>query len=88
MPRAEKGQRFGGRVKGTPNKFTKELKNMILGALEDVGGQAYLAEQAKKNPTAFMALIGKVLPKDINANVNVMDSLADRIREARERVGR
>jgi hypothetical protein len=37
---------------------------MILGALDDAGGQDYLAEQAHKNPAAFMALLGKVLPPE------------------------
>lgn len=51
-----------GRKPGTPNKVTKALKDMILGALNDAGGQKYLAEQAKENPGPFMALVGKVLP--------------------------
>ena len=55
-------KKTGGRVKGTPNKVTKELKDMILGALDDAGGQAYLFDQAKENPTAFLTLVGKVLP--------------------------
>jgi hypothetical protein len=37
---------------------------MILGALDDAGGQDYLAEQAYNNPSAFMALLGKVLPPE------------------------
>jgi hypothetical protein len=40
---------------------------MIAGALQDVGGQQYLAQQARSNPTAFMTLVGKTLPKDIHA---------------------
>ena len=60
----------GGSRKGIPNKINKELKDMILGALDDAGGQKYLAIQAVENPSAFMTLIGKVLPKDINANIN------------------
>lgn len=43
---------------------------MILGALEDVGGRAYLAEQALENPGAFMTLVGKVLPLQLDANVD------------------
>jgi hypothetical protein len=39
---------------------------MIRGALDDAGGQAYLAQQARENPAAFMQLIGKILPKDVN----------------------
>lgn len=57
-----------GRAKGTPNKVTSELKAMILGALEQAdpkGGQEYLRKQALANPTAFMALLGKVLPSEI-----------------------
>ncbi len=55
---------------GRPNKVTKELKEMILGALDDAGGQEYLKRQAIENPGAFLTLIGKVLPKDINATVD------------------
>ncbi len=63
------GRKTGGRQKGTPNKVTKALKEMILGALDDAGGQEYLAKQAGKNPAAFMTLIGKVLPQDVHATV-------------------
>jgi hypothetical protein len=38
---------------------------MILGALNDAGGQKYLLKQANKSPAAFMTLIGKVLPTQI-----------------------
>ena len=30
-----------------------------------VGGSAYLVAQANSNPQAFMALLGKILPKDM-----------------------
>jgi hypothetical protein len=60
---AGKGNPKGvGRKPGTPNKMTKELKEMILGALDDVGGIEYLKVQALDNPTAFLTLVGKVLP--------------------------
>lgn len=55
-----------GRAKGTPNKATKEIKQMIEGALNALGGQKYLEQQALENPVAFMGLIGKILPKDVN----------------------
>ncbi len=51
-----------GRPKGVPNKLTSDVKAMILAALHGAGGADYLREQATKNPVAFMALIGKVLP--------------------------
>ena len=54
-----------GRKKGVPNKVTGQLKEMILKALDDAGGAAYLLEQAKGNPNAFLTLVGKVLPMTI-----------------------
>jgi hypothetical protein len=54
-----------GRPKGAPNKITADVKAMILGALTAKGGQAYLEQQAEKNPIAFMTLLGKVLPMQI-----------------------
>jgi hypothetical protein len=34
------GYKTGGRAKGTPNKLTRDLREMILGALADAGGRA------------------------------------------------
>lgn len=60
------GSRPGaGRKKGAPNKFTADLKAMILGALSDAGGRQYLAKQAEESPAAFLTLIGKVLPLQV-----------------------
>lgn len=64
----KKGQKSGpGRPKGTPNKATKELKEMILGALEQSGGVEYLVERANdpRTASAFISLIGKVLPMTV-----------------------
>lgn len=55
----------GGRQKGTPNKTNADLKNMILNALDNKGGVKYLMRQADENPTAFMSLVGKVLPMTV-----------------------
>lgn len=63
----------GGRARGTPNKISGELKAMILGALDECGGQAYFIQQAKENPVAFMTLIGKILPSELSANVAIND---------------
>jgi len=54
-----------GRPKGVPNKNTTALKDMILGALNNKGGVAYLERQADENPVAFMGLVGKVLPMTV-----------------------
>jgi hypothetical protein len=59
--------RTGGRQKGTPNKVSADLRRMILGALEQRGGQKWLYTQMEANPTAFMTLLGKVLPTVVDA---------------------
>ncbi len=60
------GKREGsGRKKGVPNKINADLKEMILGALSDVGGRDYLALRAKDTPAAFLTLVGKVLPMQL-----------------------
>lgn len=57
-----KGVKTGGRQKGSPNKLTKQLKDMILQALDDSGGVDYLKQTAIDHPAAFLTLVGKVLP--------------------------
>ena len=59
-----------GRPKGCKNKIPSDLKQMILGALENKGGQAWIEDQMDANPTAFMTLLGKVLPTQIQGDPN------------------
>jgi len=56
-----------GRVKGVPNKVTREVKEMITQALDKAGGVAYLVRCAKdpKTASAFLTLVGKVLPLQV-----------------------
>ena len=61
-------RKTGGRRKGTPNKLSGALKDMILTALDRAGGVAYLVRQSEENPVAFMALLGKVLPQTVAAS--------------------
>lgn len=64
------GRKTGGRAKGVPNKATKELKEMILAALEGAGGIEYLQRQADASPAAFISLLGKIVPMQVNANAS------------------
>ena len=60
-----RGFKTGGRKKGTPNKITALLKDEILQAADSAhpeGRVGYLTQQALDNPTAFLTLLGKVLP--------------------------
>ncbi len=61
----------GGRKKGTPNKITALLRDAILKAATDAGDgdlSAYLLKQANGNPTAFLGLLGKVLPMQVGGD--------------------
>lgn len=65
-----------GRSKGTPNKTTALLKDAILKAAENAGNKvgsdglvSYLEAQASANPGPFLALLGKVLPMQVKAEV-------------------
>lgn len=62
---AVQGNRGKGRKKGVPNKLTREVKEMVLTALDNAGGDKYLLRQAEENPTAFMTLLGKIIPTQI-----------------------
>lgn len=69
----------GGSRLGKPNRVTKALKEMILGALDAAGGETYLTTQATKNPTAFMALLGRVLPTTLAGDPNAPLQIINRI---------
>ena len=54
-----------GRQKGSQNKFTN-LKDAFLNALQNVGGQAYIEDFARKYPREFLAIVAKLLPTKVN----------------------
>jgi len=65
-----KGQKTGGRRRGTPNRMPAALREMIHEALHNAGGIDYLVRQASENPTAFLTLLAKTLPKQITGAEN------------------
>ena len=78
-PSCPKGTpKTGGRKKGTPNKISSALKETILEAAEQAGGEhgtvGYLVVQAHANPTAFMSLLGKVLPTTLTGGTEKDDA--------------
>jgi len=57
------GPRNGaGRPKGSKDKGNALIREMIVQALDAAGGVSYLQEKAESHPQAFLALIGKVMP--------------------------
>jgi hypothetical protein len=60
-----------GRPKGTKNKLTN-IRDAVLEAFDTVGGAAYLVQLAQgtqSDRAAFTGLVAKVLPTQIQANV-------------------
>jgi hypothetical protein len=79
-----KGQKTGGRVKGTPNKVTGDIKTMLRDALSDVGGVEYLKTQARANPSAFLGLIKSIIPRDVNIGGQEDNELVIKIKGLKE----
>jgi hypothetical protein len=63
--RIGKGKPGPGRPKGSVNKATKAIKEMVIEALDKAGGVDYLLAQSRDNPTAFLTLVGKTLPLQV-----------------------
>lgn len=58
---------------------SNNLRDMIMAALDDAGGQQYLADQARENPGIFVSLVGKCLPKEVKAEIaatTIVDNLS------------
>jgi hypothetical protein len=53
---------------GKANLTTKQARQMILEALEMVGGAQYLATIAIINPPAFCQLVGRTLPLKVEGD--------------------
>ena len=65
----------GGRKMGSVNMTTALLKDAVLEAAQQAGGDtdglvAYLKQQAEENPGPFMSLLGKVLPMQAAGSVD------------------
>lgn len=58
-----------GRKKGSTNRLTRTIKEAIEAAFDKVGGADYLARMAEEQPQAFMTLLGKILPTQVDANL-------------------
>lgn len=65
-----------GRLKGSVNRVTRDLKNGLLSAAEELGcdGEGtggligYLKFLGLRHPKAFAGLLGRMLPLQVDAN--------------------
>ncbi len=62
-----------GRPVGSKNKTTASIKAAIEAAFQGVGGHEYLMQQAKENPQAFMTLLGKIIPAQVQTELTNPD---------------
>ena len=68
-----------GRPKGSLNKTTSILRDAILRGAQNAGGGdlvAYLTKQAEDHPGSYLTLLGKVLPLNVQGEVNAGDALS------------
>ena len=84
----KKGQVANPKGRGnSPNKVNQDVREMIQKALSNAGGVKYLTEQAEKNPVAFMSLVARILPKEMNVNVTaVTQDLVDVMQQRRDQL--
>jgi hypothetical protein len=68
-----KGQKTGGRVKGTPNKMTQTAKEAIALAAEQLGGTARLVAWAQEEPQNERVFWGTIYPKLLPLQVTGKD---------------
>lgn len=54
-----------GRVKGVPNKATANVKAALTEAFDELGGVTALMAWAKKSPTEFYKLWGRMMPLEV-----------------------
>lgn len=82
MSRPKGLPRTGGRLKGTPNKATRDLKEAILNAFSRVGGEDYLVKLASTDPRTFAMLVAKILPNTTTADIQAkMELICSWIKE-------
>lgn len=73
MPRAQPGQRFGGRKKGTPNKVTQTAKDAIAQAAADLGGAKRLVAWVKEDEQNERIFWGQIYPKLLPHQITGVD---------------
>jgi hypothetical protein len=75
-------KKSGGRVRGTPNKITRQMRELVQEATAlagdarkggDAGALKYLTRQARKKPNAFLALLGKTIEKHVKLDATVRE---------------
>lgn len=57
-----------GRPKGSLDKGNAAIRELIVKALDELGGAQYLVQTAQSHPAAFLSLLGKVMPLQLEGS--------------------
>lgn len=82
LPDIEKGRR--GRPMGAKSKPIVKIKEMVEQALSELGGVDYLVEQGRQNPAQFLTLLAKVIPHQVQTDINAQIAIVARPQLSRE----
>ncbi len=65
------GKKTGGRKKGTPNKLSSTVKENVVAVFNHLNGEelTHIKDWALENPTQFYNLYAKLLPTEIEADI-------------------
>ena len=65
-------KKVGGRVAGTPNKFTQTVKEVFSNVFNELqnDSKVNLRAWAKANPTDFYRLSIKLMPLEVDTSIN------------------
>jgi len=75
FPKGKPRPANAGRKAGTPNHNTTAVKDMLRGALDDLGGKEFLVKAAVLNPTSFLSLVGRLIPNEVIGNLTIEHKL-------------
>lgn len=70
-PKAKFKEGNPGKPKGAKNKITKSVKEMVKAAFDELQNdkKANLVAWAKKNPRDFYTIAAKLIPTELDANI-------------------
>lgn len=69
------GYKTGGRTKGTPNKLTRAVKEVLVEAADELGGKDRLVAWAKEDPSNERLFWGSIYPKLLGATGTADDPI-------------
>lgn len=67
IPRTKGDGKSNGRQKGSLNKVTREVKDVIQRCFDSIGGEVAFARWARRNPDEFYKIYAKLLPIKLQA---------------------